>query len=50
MSVPLSEPRRPIFDRVAEQLKARWFAVDAMIEPLAFLVSPAQEFSGAIDG
>src|SRR4051794_21984657 len=37
-------------DRVAEHFRARWFADDAMIEPLAFVVSPAQEFFGAIDG
>ena len=37
-------------DRVAEPLKARWFADDAMVEVFAFPVSPAQEFFGAIDG
>src|SRR5207237_9669655 len=37
------------FYRVPKGLRARWFADDAMIETLAFLVSPAQEFFGAVD-
>ena len=36
-------------DRVAEHFGARRLADDAMIETLALVISPAQEFFGAID-
>ena len=42
MSVPLCEPRRPIFYRVPKDVRARWLADEAMIKPLVFFVSPTQ--------
>src|ERR1019366_3054967 len=56
MTLPSLDDERAIeraapsnLDRVAERLSARRFADDAMVEALAFVVSPAQELFGAID-
>ena len=49
MSVPLSEPRRPGLDGVAERLDVARLAEDAMVKGLAAFRRPLQQLDRAVD-
>ncbi len=50
VTMKLSEPRRPIYDRVAQPVDAAGFAHQAIVGHMAIVAHPLQHLDRAVDG